>query len=1229
MLGFSAVLGRRSHARSRRGPAWLVALLAAALLPLAPLSPPPAAYADPPVFDGKEIKDLCTIGSGGQSCPVFPPPPGLLNGGAMLAGGPAVAESLQALEEQAIEGVMADHQLPASDYDAVKSWGRTEAQARLWDLVVEAINTPAADRTVDQQNAVVWMAALASAQANDSAMHAGAEYTTWAGLDPNQYWNLARNPSTTAADLTAFLSADVRTRSPYPNQPRGGYCQYRPPDPYAADYDGSDTVTCFAACPSIFGCPIPTPEYDEFVDWGLAAATYGNLLDPAFVSQAAWIATAQVFGLAVGAAAVAAGLTLASGIGVALAGTAIGAAVFPFATGPLAVAAGGAAAGAGVIAAAAAAVVVVVILAIVIAILEGIRVADNAKLPGKIADLVVNARTTTSDPVTLIGTTSGASTLYNLFVGATLPLPRHDEACDNSLVPPTVYGASFDPNIVFYVPLGSDHMIGTLADRSNCLNPPPIRPATQTDPHFLVDARTGSSEPVVAQTIGILNPTTNITQTVRLSGNWFVTRRGVGSAFDVGQSLRLSYMDWDGVTNFAWLMRKPSGDYVFVGYETTDSSTTVDPDTCDDDGTCFASDTLEYVGTDGNDYSASVEAFVASSGEPTYTPATPVEASPVTFDAGDFAPGSSDGHLTYTWRFQNLGCGWIECVLAGQSNPDGTAVTSYSAPVVGKTASHIWQSIGRAKVELTASDQHGHSATTVFVVDVGNVPPTALALHEYSTTVGTEVTVQGVASDVGNRDDLNIAINLGDGTQKSTKVGENSIPLFDPAITRLRLGSEARWSILTTHTYDEPGIYYGTFTVSDWGGGTDFDTFVVRVTGAQEITFPAVDDHVYGEVATMAATGTASGRPVTYTAGPPGVCEASGENGAAIKMVGVGECTVTSHQAEYLPVFLEAPPVERTFDVDPAPLTIRAENKTKVYGAADPTYTASFDALVNGDTADDIAGLDLVGPPTGSDVGAYDITASGATNPNYDIGYATGTQTITPAELTITAEDKTKVYGAADPDFTASFEGLVNGDTEDDVTGLTFAGPPTGSDVGDDYAITVADATNPNYDMGYVDGTLTITPAPLTITADDKTKVYGAPDPAYTASFDGLVNGDTGDEITGIVFAGPPTGSDVGEYDITATGATNPNYDVDYATGTQTITPAPLRITAHDRTKVYGARNPTYTAASTASSTATSRRRSPGWSSTARPRAQTSGGTPSGPPVPPIPTTTSSSPTAP
>ena len=60
------------------GSRWLVFLFAFALLPFAPLSPTAApAHADPPVFDGKEVKDLCTISVSGRSCPVLPPPAGL------------------------------------------------------------------------------------------------------------------------------------------------------------------------------------------------------------------------------------------------------------------------------------------------------------------------------------------------------------------------------------------------------------------------------------------------------------------------------------------------------------------------------------------------------------------------------------------------------------------------------------------------------------------------------------------------------------------------------------------------------------------------------------------------------------------------------------------------------------------------------------------------------------------------------------------------------------------------------------------------------------------------------------------------------------------------------------------------------------------------------------------------------------------------------------------------
>ena len=62
------------------------------------------------------------------------------------------------------------------------------------------------------------------------------------------------------------------------------------------------------------------------------------------------------------------------------------------------------------------------------------------------------------------------------------------------------------------------------------------------------------------------------------------------------------------------------------------------------------------------------------------------------------------------------------------------------------------------------------------------------------------------------------------------------------------------------------------------------------------------------------------------------------------------------------------------------------------------------------------------------------ITASGAADSNYAITYVAGSLTVTTAPLTITAVNKTKVYGAALPTLTATYSGFVNGDTSASLT---------------------------------------------------------------------------------------------------------------------------------------------------------------------------------------------------
>ncbi|HEX5165408.1 MAG TPA: hypothetical protein VFV93_08440, partial [Thermomicrobiales bacterium] len=72
--------------------------------------------------------------------------------------------SLANLEQQAVQATLHNHGLPASDADAVRSWGRADATAELWGLVVEAIQTPEASRDPDQQNVVDWLAAASKRQ---------------------------------------------------------------------------------------------------------------------------------------------------------------------------------------------------------------------------------------------------------------------------------------------------------------------------------------------------------------------------------------------------------------------------------------------------------------------------------------------------------------------------------------------------------------------------------------------------------------------------------------------------------------------------------------------------------------------------------------------------------------------------------------------------------------------------------------------------------------------------------------------------------------------------------------------------------------------------------------------------------------------------------------------------------------------------------------------------------
>jgi hypothetical protein len=238
--------------------------------------------------------------------------------------------------------------------------------------------------------------------------------------------------------------------------------------------------------------------------------------------------------------------------------------------------------------------------------------------------------------------------------------------------------------------------------------------------------------------------------------------------------------------------------------------------------------------------------------------------------------------------------------------------------------------------------------------------------------------------------------------------------------------------------------------------------------------------------------------------------------------------------------------------VDPAPMTITASSETLPYGSSPQPVTPSYEGLVNGDTAASLTTQPTCSTvPAGADVGSYPTTCSGAEDPNYDIGYAPGSLTVTQAPLTITASSQSSVYGSAPSAVTPSYEGFVNGDTVASLTTepscSTTAGadsnvgarsrrctrgsstetrpdaPTTPPDCSTDvdatsppaeYPSTCDGAVAANYAIDYVNGVVTVLRAPtqLSVSATRSSGVFSAT----------LTRSDSGAAIAGarITFGG-------------------------------------------------------------------------------------------------------------
>jgi sugar lactone lactonase YvrE len=275
-----------------------------------------------------------------------------------------------------------------------------------------------------------------------------------------------------------------------------------------------------------------------------------------------------------------------------------------------------------------------------------------------------------------------------------------------------------------------------------------------------------------------------------------------------------------------------------------------------------------------------------------------------------------------------------------------------------------------------------------------------------------------------------------------------------------------------------------------------------------------------------------------------------------------------------------SPPV--AISLNPAPLTITANSQTMVYGGAPPTLTASYTGLVDGDQSTSLATAPSLATAatSASSVGSYLITVNGAVDANYTISYVLGTLTVTPAPLTVTAGNQSKVYGGTDPALNYMVAGtFYNGDGPSLISGVTLATTTGAAATAGTHAITASGGTAANYAIIDVSGTLTVAFAPLTVTADDQSKVYGVADPALTYTPGGTLY--YGDQYSLIVEVAISTATGAaataGTHTIAVSGGTAANYTITDVNGTLTVAPAPLTVTANNQTKAYGAADPQFT----------------------------------------------------
>ena len=202
--------------------------------------------------------------------------------------------------------------------------------------------------------------------------------------------------------------------------------------------------------------------------------------------------------------------------------------------------------------------------------------------------------------------------------------------------------------------------------------------------------------------------------------------------------------------------------------------------------------------------------------------------------------------------------------------------------------------------------------------------------------------------------------------------------------------------------------------------------------------------------------------------------------------------------------------------------------------------------LLNHD--DVVSSADVNGLPTKATVFVQESLVEGYqahdTWKAYDVCTFTG-------KPVVTAQPANRQYGRKQATLTYKVAGApIDGEPELTCDVLAETTTPVG-----DYVISIAPGTITDKDVELVEGVLTITPAPLTITANSYTRKQGEDNPEFEFTCKGFRNKEKEDVLLTqpVITCEATKDSPAGEYAIVISGATAQNYDITFVDGILTV----------------------------------------------------------------------------